>query len=244
MNAEDIQERLKDLGDPEKAKILQRFFKTGPGEYGEGDLFLGIPVPKLRNVSKECDAMAIGETEALLKSAVHEERLLALLILIRKYEREDKPEKKKIYALYLKSTRWINNWDLVDLSSPNIVGDFLLGRSRKPLYKLARSPVLWKRRIAILATFRFIKAQQFDDTLRISELLLRDKEDLIHKAVGWMLREVGKRDLVAEETFLKKYCRLMPRTMLRYAIERFPARKRDLYMKGRRGEKKTETSKA
>ncbi len=233
MTAQDIRKRLRELEDPDKAKILQRFFKTGPGEYGEGDLFLGIPVPRLREICKECDAMAMGELEALLKSPVHEERLLALLILIQEYNREDETGKKSIYALYLKSTRWINNWDLVDLSAPNIVGDFLMRRSRKPLYGLAHSPVLWKRRIAILATFRFIKEQQFDDTLRISEILLRDKEDLIQKAVGWMLREVGKRDLVAEETFLKEHCKQMPRTMLRYAVERFPAAKRELYMKGR-----------
>ena len=233
MNAENIQERLKDLGDPEKAKILQRFFKTGPGEYGEGDLFLGIPVPKLRNVSKECDAMAIGETEALLKSAVHEERLLALLILIRKYNEEDESGKKGIYSFYLKNMRRINNWDLVDLSAPNVVGDYLLNRSRKPLYDLAGSSALWERRVAIVATFRFIREGQFEDTLGISKILLRDKEGLIQKAVGWMLREVGKRDSSVEETFLQKHYTQMPRTMLRYAIERFPASKREGYMKGR-----------
>jgi len=177
--------------------------------------------------------MAMGEVEALLKSSVHEERLLALLILIRKYNEEDDSGRKSIYTLYLKSTRWINNWDLVDLSAPNIVGDFLMRRSRKPLYRLAHSPALWERRVAILATFRFIKERQFDDTLRISEILLRDKENLIQKAVGWMLREVGKRDPEAEEGFLKAHCRQMPRTMLRYAIERLPAAKRQLFMEGR-----------
>jgi len=232
MTAEDMRKRLRELEDPDKAKILQRFFKTGPGAYGEGDLFLGIPVPRLRKVSKECDAMAMGEVEALLKSSVHEERLLALLILIRKYDREDESGKKSIYTLYLKSTRWINNWDLVDLSAPNIVGEFLMRRSRKPLYKLAHSPVLWNRRVAILATFRFIKERQFDDTLGIGEILLRDKEDLIQKAVGWMLREVGKRDPIVQEAFLKEHYKQMPRTMLRYAIERFPAAKRALFMKG------------
>jgi len=177
--------------------------------------------------------MALGQVEALLKSAVHEERLLALLILIRKYNGADGSAKRKIYTLYLKSIRWINNWDLVDLSAPSIVGDFLMGRSRKPLYNLAHSSALWKRRIAILATFRFIKEQQFDETLRISEILLGDKEDLIQKAVGWMLREVGKRDRAAEEAFLKEHYRQMPRTMLRYAIERFPAAERERYLKGR-----------
>jgi len=233
MTAEDIRKRLQDLEDREKAKILQRFFKTGPGEYGEGDHFLGIPVPRLRKLSKECDEMDLGEMEALLKSPVHEERLLALLILIRKYNREDEAGKKKVYGLYLKNTRWINNWDLVDLSAPNIVGEFLINKNRKPLYRLAHSRVLWERRVAILATFQFIKQQQFDETLRISEILLCDKEDLTQKAVGWMLREVGKRDTAAEETFLRKHYRQMPRTMLRYAIERFPADKRELFMRGR-----------
>ncbi len=233
MTAGKTRKRLRSLQDPEKAKILQKFFKTGPGEYGEGDVFLGITVPRLRTVSKECDGLAMGEVEDLLHSPIHEERLLALLTLIRKYEREDEGEKEKIYTLYLRSTRWINNWDLVDLSAPNIAGDFLMNRSRKPLYKLARSAVLWERRIAIVATHRFIRERRFEDTLGIGEILLGDQEDLIQKAVGWMLREVGKRDQDAEETFLKKHCRLMPRTMLRYAIERFPAAKRELYMKGR-----------
>jgi len=233
MTAEELRNRLRNLEDPEKAKILQRFFKTGPGEYGEGDLFLGIPVPLLRKLSRECGEMDLGEVEALLESSVHEERLLALLILIRKYEREDEAGKKKIYGLYLKNTPRINNWDLVDLSAPNIVGDFLMNRSRKPLYKLAHSSALWERRVAILSTFRFIRAQQFDETLRISKILLCDQEDLIQKAVGWMLREVGKRDPAVEESFLKKHYRQMPRTMLRYAIERFPASKRELFMKGR-----------
>jgi 3-methyladenine DNA glycosylase AlkD len=221
MKAEDIRKRLLDLENKEKAKTLQRFFKTGPGEYGEGDIFLGVMVPQLRKLSKEYGELDLGEVERLLKSSVHEERLLALLILIRKYNRGDKAEKKKIYGLYLKSTRWINNWDLVDLSAPNIVGDFLMKRSREPLYRLACSPSLWERRIAILATFQFIKNHQFDETLRIG------------KSVGWMLREVGKRDSAAEESFLREQYRQMPRTMLRYAIERFPAAKRELFMKGR-----------
>jgi 3-methyladenine DNA glycosylase AlkD len=243
MKAEHIRERLLDLEDREKAKILQRFFKTGPGEYGERDLFLGITVPQLRKLSKECGETDLVEAEALLESSVHEERLLALLILIRKYNREGESGKKRVYLLYLKSTRWINNWDLVDLSAPNIVGDFLMNRSREPLHRLAHSPVLWERRIAILATFHFIKQRQFDETLRISEILLCDKEDLIQKAVGWMLREVGKRDPAVEEAFLKKHYKRMPRTMLRYAIERFPAAKRQLFMKGEIGGGRKETAK-
>jgi len=243
MTPNDLRKKLRKLRDPEKAKILQRFFKTGAGEYGEGDVFLGITVPRLRMVSKECDAMPMGEVEALLKSQTHEERLLALLILIRKYGKEDGSGKKRIYALYLENTRWIKNWDLVDLSAPNIVGDFLMGKSRKPLYKLARSSALWKRRIAILATHRFIREGQFNDTLGISKVLLRDKEDLIQKAVGWTLREVGKRDLATLEAFLKEHYRQMPRTMLRYTIERFPAAKRELYLKGKIRRNKEEGAK-
>ena len=238
MRAEKIRSRLRELENPEKAKILQGFFKTGPGEYGEGDLFLGIPVPQLRKLSQECDGMALREAQALLRSRVHEERLLALLILIRRYAKEGETGKKNVYGLYLKNTQWVNNWDLVDLSAPNIVGDFLMNRSKRPLYRLAHSSGLWERRIAILSTFRFIREGQFGETLKISRILLRDDEDLIQKAVGWMLREVGKRDLSVEESFLKKHYRQMPRTMLRYAIERFPAARRELYIKGRIGEKR------
>jgi len=233
MTAEEIQKRLLDLENREQAKTLRSFFKTGPGDYGEGDLFLGIRVPQLRKLSRELGDMDLGEVEALLKSSFHEQRLLALLILVLKYNRGSELEKKKIYVLYLKRTLYINSWDLVDLSAPNIVGDFLMNRVKKPLYRLARSPVLWDRRIAIVATFAFIKNHQFDDTLAITKILLTDQEALIHKAVGWMLREVGKRDLVCEEGFLREYYRQMPRTMLRYAIERFPAAKRERLMKGR-----------
>jgi len=231
MRAEDIRKALLLLEDRDKAGILQRFFKTGAGQYGEGDFFLGVSVPQLRKLSKECGEIDLSEVRALLWSSVHEERFLALLILIRDYEEADHAGKRRIYGLYLQNTRWINNWDLVDLSAPKIVGDFLMIRDRKPLYRLARSSDLWERRIAILATFRFIKERQFNDTLNISEILLRDKEDLIHKAVGWMLREVGKRDVSAEEAFLKQHYRQMPRTMLRYAVERFPSEKKKHFMK-------------
>ena len=233
MTAQEIQKRLLDLEDREQAKTLQSFFKTGPGDYGEGDLFLGIRVPTLRKLSQELVDMDLGEVEALLKSSFHEQRLLALLILVLKYNRGSEPEKKKIYVLYLKRTLCINSWDLVDLSAPNIVGDFLMNRDKKPLYRLAYSPVLWERRIAIVTTFAFIKNHRFDDTLAIAKILLLDQVDLIQKAVGWMLREVGKRDPACEEAFLREYCRHMPRTMLRYAIERFPAAKRQRFMKDR-----------
>jgi 3-methyladenine DNA glycosylase AlkD len=179
---------------------------------------------------KQYQDTPIGEVMKLLRSAIHEERLLALLMLVQRYEKGDEGLKKKIYDLYLKNIRFINNWDLVDLSAPNIVGPYLLDRSRKPLYELAKSRDLWKRRIAILSTFPFIRRNEFADTLRISGMLLADKHDLIHKAVGWMLREVGKRDLSAEEKFLQRHYKSMPRTMLRYAIERFPESKRQKYL--------------
>lgn len=169
----------------------------------------------------------------LLKSAYHEVRLFALIFLVNTFAKADETTQKKIYDLYLANTKYINNWDLVDLSAPNIVGVYLLEKSRKPLYQLAKSKSLWERRIAILATFHFIKNNQFDDSLKIAEILLQDKEDLIHKAVGWMLREVGKRDIERLEEFLKKRCRTIPRTTLRYAIERFSPLKRRMYLDGR-----------
>src|SRR3989304_699076 len=226
MDPQENRKKIQKLHDKDKAKILQGFFKTGPGEYGEGDVFLGITVPVLRKLSREYDGIGIKDALPLLQSSVHEERLLALFLLIRAYSKGDDAVKKSIYGLYLKNIRFINNWDLVDLSAPNIVGSYLTDRSRKPLYALARSRDLGNRRIATLSTFSFIRRNEFSDTLRISGMLLTDKHDLIHKAVGWMLREVGKRDLSVEEKFLQRHYKSMPRTMLRYAIERFPEAKR------------------
>jgi 3-methyladenine DNA glycosylase AlkD len=232
MTIPEIQRKLSKLADTEKAKILQGFFKTGPGQYGEGDVFLGITVPKLRKLAKECWETTVADSITLLRSNIHEQRVLALFLLVQAYAEGAESVKKKIYGLYVKNTCYINNWDLVDLSAPNIVGEHLAGRSRKPLYTLARSRDLWKKRIAILATFRFIKLDDFADTLAIARILVKDDHDLIHKAVGWMLREVGKRDMRTEEGFLQKHYRAMPRTMLRYAIERFPEKKRQRYLKG------------
>ena len=232
MTAPAITKRLRQFATTEKARVLQGFFKTGPGEYGEGDLFLGVVVPDIRRVAKEFQDMPLGEIKKILASRYHEERVLALLMLVRQYEKGDEALKKRIYGLYLRSTRYINNWDLVDLSAPNIVGTYLLDKSKKPLYAFAKSNDMWKRRIAILATFTFIRQNDFDDTLRISKILLEDEHDLLHKAVGWMLREVGKRDLRAEERFLKQHYKKIPRTMLRYAIERFPEIKRQNYLSG------------
>jgi len=210
---------------------LKYFFKTGPGEYGAGDIFLGVIVPKARALAKEFKDMSLSGVSSLLRSRVHEERLAALFILILKFNEGEPAQRGKIYRLYFKYTKFINNWDLVDLSAPNIVGAFLWDKNRKPLYSLASSANLWQRRIAILATFYFIKRADFKDCLAISRLLLADKEDLIHKAVGWMLREVGKKNPAIEEKFLKAHYKTMPRTMLRYAIEKFPEQKRRAYLK-------------
>ncbi|MEW6604780.1 MAG: DNA alkylation repair protein [Thermoproteota archaeon] len=228
MSARDVRNELKSLSDPEKAKILQRFFKTGPGQYGEGDIFVGVMVPKSRLVAKKFGDLPLEEIETLLKSKVHEERLVALLILIQKYARA--PDKKEIFDFYVLNANRINNWDLVDLSAPNILGAHLIERDRRLLYRLAKSDSVWERRMAIVATLCFIRNNDFADTLKIAEMLLQDTHDLIHKATGWMLREVGKRDLVVEEEFIAKHCRVMPRTMLRYAIERFPESKKRRYM--------------
>ena len=232
MRSQEIKKRLRALADKHKAKVLQGFFKTGPGQYGEGDVFLGIAVPVLRKFVKECRDTSLDDAAQLLKSTIHEERLLALFLFIRAYSEGDESIKKKIYKLYLKNTRYINNWDLVDLSAPNIVGKFLEDRSRRPLYLLAGSRDLWRKRISILSTYYFIRKNEFVDTLKISRVLMKDEHDLIHKAVGWMLREVGKRDLSLEEKFLLKHYEKMPRTMLRYAIERFPEAKRQRYLNG------------
>ncbi len=233
-----IKDALRRYRDAKKAKVLRSFFKTGPGEYAEGDIFLGVTVPVLRDLAKQLKDIELRSAVKLLRSSIHEERLLALLILIIKYRSSSPNDKEKIYRIYLKNTKYINNWDLVDVTAKHIVGDFLRDKDRSVLYELARSASLWERRIAILSTFHFVENNQFDDTIRIAKLLLSDQHDLIHKAVGWMLREVGKRDLEAEEKFLKKNYKIMPRTMLRYAIEKFPESKRSLYLKkdgGRHG---------
>ena len=227
---EEIRSALKGLGSRERAAFLQRFFKTGPGEYGEGDIFLGIRVPEVRKVAKRYRDISQGEVKSLLTSPIHEERLLALLILVGQFSRGSCAEQEYIYNLYLNHTRYINSWDLVDLSAEKIVGTFLMEREREPLYTLAQSKSLWERRIAIMSTFYFIKGNDFTETVQLAAILLRDEEDLIHKAVGWMLREVGKRHLATEETFLKSHYLEMPRTMLRYAIERFPEEKRQRYL--------------
>ena len=217
---------------PLKKKGLSRFFKTGKGEYGEGDIFLGVTVPKIRRVAKKYKDVSLDEIRTLLRSLIHEERLTALLILVENFRKADETEKTEIFNLYLKNTKYINNWDLVDLSASRIVGEYLKDKPVDILYTLAKSKSLWERRIAIISTFQFIWEGRFAETLKISKILLTDRHDLIHKAVGWMLREVGKRSFKTEEGFLKKHYKKMPRTMLRYSIEKFPEKLRLRYLTG------------
>lgn len=270
--AAEVKNDLKALGSFEKAKGFLRFFRTGKGQYGEGDKFFGLTTPELKGVVKRYRDLELKEVQKLLQDGYHECRSAALGILKWHYKKADKAGKKKIVYLYLKNTKLVNNWDLVDISAPNILGDYLFSycnsgaccrlvpsdvlvahgelraldgtpsaadtprksqslSGKNILYRLARSTNLWEKRIAIIATFAFIHEGQFDDTLAIAEILLNDEHDLIHKAVGWMLREIGKRDLKTEENFLEKYATTMPRTMLRYAIEKFEEEKRQYYLK-------------
>lgn len=227
----EIQSRLRSLASPETARILQGFFKTGPGQYGDGDVFLGIKVPVIRTVAKEFQNIGLDTVVALLHSRLHEERLLALLFLMRIFDAGSIQERQSAYRAYLANATWINNWDLVDMSAPHIVGAYLADQERTTLYQLILSPSLWERRIAMVATLHFIRRNDFDDTLLLAEHLLNDREDLIHKASGWMLREVGKRSQERLETFLQQHSGSMPRTMLRYAIERLPETLRQAYLK-------------
>ena len=231
MKASDLVSKLRSLGDPAIAEHSQRFFKTGPGEYGEGDKFLGIRVPKLRAEIRAARALTLSETLKLLRSPYHEARLLALLILVDRFKRGEESTRERIYRHYLEQTCYINNWDLVDSSAPQIVGGHLYKRERSVLYRLVDSDNLWERRIAVMATLTFIREQSFADTLSLCEALIDDPEDLIHKASGWMLREVGNRDGKTERAFLRRHYQRMPRTMLRYAIEKFPAEERQRYLK-------------
>lgn len=233
MNADIINQRLMSLGNAEMAEHAQRFFKTGKGEYGEGDVFIGIRVPVLRQQVKQFFALDLEEVPALLRSHIHEIRLFALLLLADRYKKAGSDEQEAIFQLYKSHTARINNWDLVDGSAPYVVGAYLLEREKTLLYDWAISSMLWERRIAIVSTFHFIRNNQFDDTLKLAEMLLQDKEDLMHKAVGWMLREVGKRDEQVLKAFLKQHYQNMPRTMLRYAIERFAEPERKRYLQGR-----------
>ena len=233
-----IKKEMKDLQNPLKKKVLEKFFKTKKGEYGYGDIFYGITVPITRNIAKKYfKEINLEETENLLHSKIHEERLCALLILVLKFENKEttKEEQKEIFKLYLKNTKYINNWDLVDLSSHHIVGKYLFEYRNEILIldKLAHSNLIWDKRVAMISCYYFIYRKDLEQTLSIAKILLQDEHDLIQKAVGWMLREIGKRDLDTEENFLKENYKTMPRTMLRYAIEKFPETKRKKYLEGK-----------
>lgn len=231
MNYKNIISYLEDLSDSEIAAHSQKYFKTSEGEYGHGDKFLGIRVPVLRKAVKLFQEVPLSEIRKLLKSEYHETRLFALLLMVHQFTKGDVEKREKIYNLYLKHTKYINNWDLVDSSASYIVGVWLFDKDRSILYELVQSSQLWERRIAIMSTAYFIKKDQFNDTLKLSKILLNDPEDLIHKAVGWMLREVGKRDPKVEEKYLKQHYKKMPRTMLRYSIEKFSNKQRQAYLK-------------
>ncbi len=227
-----ILKELLSLKNKDKEKVFVWFFKTGKGQYGEGDQFLGISVPETRSIALKHKDLSLAQVQKLLTNKYHECRLAALLILVYQFRKADKKQKTKIFNFYLKNTKYINNWDLVDLSSYHIIGEYLLNKEKNILYKLAKSKNLWERRIGIVSTFAFIKNKNTVDTFKISELLIGDKEDLVHKACGWMLRETGKR--VSEKeliSFLENHSSKMPRTMLRYSIERLPENKRQYFLK-------------
>lgn len=229
---ESVKKDLQKFADPVKAKFVSGYFKTRKGEYGAGDIFLGIKVPDQRKVAiKYALKTSLSELQKLISSKIHEHRFTALEMLVYKFTKGDTKQQNHIYTFYLKNRKYVNNWDLVDTSAPYIVGGHLLTRSKEILYKLARSKNIWERRIAIVTTQHFIRNNQYKETLKIAEILLHDTHDLIHKATGWMLREVGNRDMATEERFLKKHYTKMPRTMLRYAIEKFPPAKKNFYMK-------------
>jgi 3-methyladenine DNA glycosylase AlkD len=226
-------EEIRALANKEIAQHSLRFFKTDKGEYGHGDIFLGIRAPKIRLIAKKHIDISITDMKTLIQSKYHEERFLGLIILVNKYAKtKDKKNRNQLYKIYVSSFKYINNWNLVDVTCPHVTGKHLIDKDRTILYKWAKSEDLWTKRIAMVSTFSFIRKNDLDDTFKIADMLLQDEHDLIHKAVGWMLREAGKRDIKKEETFLKKHYKTMPRTMLRYSIEKFPETKRQKYLKG------------
>jgi len=233
MSLKSLREIVKKHANHEQSKILMRFFKTGKSEYGEGDEFIGIKVPISRCIAKQFKDLSLSEIQELLDSKAHEERLIGLFILVEQYRKADAEKMQAIYEFYLKNAKRVNNWDLVDLSAEKIIGAYLMDKDKRILFKLAKSKNLWERRIAIMSTFYFIKNSFYNTTFAISDMLLKDEHDLIHKAVGWMLREIGNRNLKVEEDYLKKHYKNMPRTMLRYAIEKFPEKRRQAYLKGK-----------
>ena len=231
MTAKEIQQELEMYIDPVKKEYLPKFFKTGKGQYGEGDKFLGIVVPNVRLVAKKHTEESFETVKELMRSEYHECRLCGLLILVERVKKSDEKDRKEIYEFYLSQTERINNWDLVDLSASYIVGEYLKDKSREPLYRLAESELLWEQRIAVVSTYAFIKNSDFTDIYALAKKLLTHEHDLMRKAIGWMLREAGKRNKDLLVAFLEKYCLAMPRTMLRYAIEKFPEEERKYYMR-------------
>ena len=226
-------EEIRALANKERANHSKKFFKTGKGEYGYGDIFLGVRVPKIRLIAKKNIDISITDMKTLIKSKYHEERLLGLIILVNKYSKsKDEKDRDQLYNIYISSFKYVNNWDLVDVTCAHVIGKHLLNKDRSILYTWAKSNDLWTKRIAIVSTHCFIRKNDLQETFKIAKILLNDEHDLIHKAVGWMLREAGKKDMGKEEIFLKKHYKTMPRTMLRYAIERFPEPKRQKYLKG------------
>jgi 3-methyladenine DNA glycosylase AlkD len=222
---------IKKLSNKKRAAVMQRFFKTGEGEYGFGDVFAGLTVPQSRELALKYKDLDFEDIYKLLRSEIHEERLIALLILVHNFQKQELLQ-RRIYEFYMKNIKFVNNWDLVDLSSDKIVGGYLIDKPKAVLFKLAKSQNVWERRIAMIATFNFIKNGIFDDAIKIAEELIEDQNDLIQKAVGWMLREIGKRDLKTEDAFLKKHYKSMGRTALRYSIERLPENTRKKYLLG------------
>lgn len=243
MTLKQLQTKFRKLGNPERATINARFFKTGKGHYGEGDKFLGITVPQTRLIAKEGNSLTLNDIETLLISPWHEERLLAAILLVNRYKKASTTEKQQIYRLYLKNIKTgLNNWDLVDTSAAYIVGMHLEKTSRKDLYRLARSKNLWEKRVAVIATQHFIRQNDFTDTLKLCELFLNEKHDLMHKACGWMLREIGKKDISVLRSFLKNHASIMPRTMLRYSIEHMDSKEKSVWMKKKDTHVKLQTS--
>lgn len=232
MSLAELKKEVKQNSNEYLSEFLQRFFKTGKGDYAEGDIFAGIKVPVSRNIAGQFKDLSLKDLALLIKSKIHEERLIALFILVGKMKKADEKMKENIYNFYLNNLKYVNNWDLVDLSAEKIIGEYLFDKERNILFALAMGD-LWERRVAVLSTYNFIKRNDYKTTLKIAKLLLKDNHDLIHKAVGWMLREIGNRDISTEEGFLKLYYKNMPRTMLRYAIEKFPEKKRKAYLEGK-----------
>jgi 3-methyladenine DNA glycosylase AlkD len=228
---DELKQKLDSLADPINQQQTQGFFKTGKGDYAEGDIFLGIRTPMLRKLAAQYQDLSLDDAEQLLQSPIHEQRSIALMLWVAQFPKADKTQQQRLFERYLQNTKFINNWDLVDISAPTLVGQYLLEKEREILYKLVASESLWERRIAVVATLTFIRHQQFEDILKFAKLLLNEPHDLIHKAVGWMLREAGKQNLSVLKAFIDEYDTQLPRTTLRYAIEHFDEEQRQFHLK-------------